>query len=449
MRRRALLALAAVALASACAGPDTTAPLRAPAAGPSLTVTPTADRTFAYVANTASDNVSVIRTSDNVVVATIAVGDGPHGVAISPSAGRVYVANGLSNSVSVIRTSDNTVAATIPVGHNPQDVVVAPDGARVYVTNSSDATVSVIRTSDNVVVATILTYTPAPALREPIAGAIAIAPDGLHIYVTTTAIVFDLPIGGTTAIRTSDYTVLGGVSPGLGQFPADVAVTPDGSRAYVASAGFPGSVSVIQTSTFASIPGFYPGGSASPGAVAITPDGAFAYVVRKRDILECGALWAIRTSDNTSAATVPNICGATQVAITPNGAYAYVTNLVTGGPGNVVVVRTSDNTIAGSTTVGTSPDGVAIAFVPSPSQQVVALQDLLSSADIVSGVKSSLAVKLNSASTALQGGKTRSACGSLQDFASQVMAQAGKKISTADAALLSNSANQVRDVIGC
>ncbi|MEU2158839.1 hypothetical protein ABZ532_28160 [Streptomyces sp. NPDC019396] len=41
--------------------------------------------TYAYVANNDSDDVSVIDTSTNTVVATVPVGDGPQGVAVSPS----------------------------------------------------------------------------------------------------------------------------------------------------------------------------------------------------------------------------------------------------------------------------------------------------------------------------------------------------------------------------
>ena len=39
----------------------------------------------AYVANYGSDNVSVIDTSNNTVVATVPVGSNPYGVAITPN----------------------------------------------------------------------------------------------------------------------------------------------------------------------------------------------------------------------------------------------------------------------------------------------------------------------------------------------------------------------------
>ncbi len=65
-----------------------------------------------------------------------------------------YIANLDSNDVSVIDTSNDTVLATVPVGNSPFGVAVKPDGTRVYVTNDSDNTVSVIDTFNNTVVAT-------------------------------------------------------------------------------------------------------------------------------------------------------------------------------------------------------------------------------------------------------------------------------------------------------
>ena len=76
---------------------------------------------FVYVANGGSNNVSVIRTSDNTVVDTVDVGDAPVGVAVTPDGDFVYVANSLfTNDVSVIQTSDNnTVVDTVDVGDLP------------------------------------------------------------------------------------------------------------------------------------------------------------------------------------------------------------------------------------------------------------------------------------------------------------------------------------------
>src|SRR5258708_31736663 len=102
---------------------------------------------YAYVANNATNTVSVINTSTNAVVKTIAVGSGPYAVAINQAGSNAYVANFSSNTVSVITTSTNTVTATIAVGSGPTNLVFAPNGKTAFVTNSTSNSVSVINTS--------------------------------------------------------------------------------------------------------------------------------------------------------------------------------------------------------------------------------------------------------------------------------------------------------------
>ncbi len=55
----------------------------------------------------------------NTVTATVKVGEGPFGVAVSPDGTKVYSVNNIDNDVSVIDSSTNTVTATIPVGNMP------------------------------------------------------------------------------------------------------------------------------------------------------------------------------------------------------------------------------------------------------------------------------------------------------------------------------------------
>src|SRR5450631_821295 len=105
----------------------------------------------AYVANMGSNNVSVINTATNAVVATVSVGDEPSDLALTPDGSRAYVVNtgGMSfngDTVSVIDTATNTVAATVAVGNAPFGVAVTPDGSRAYVTNgNSDVSVMVLQ----------------------------------------------------------------------------------------------------------------------------------------------------------------------------------------------------------------------------------------------------------------------------------------------------------------
>lgn len=88
------------------------------------------DETRLYVAanfdpNLPTDVVLVVDAEDpSAVTATIPVGDGPNGVALTPDGVRLLVANELSNDVSVIATSTNSVVATIPTAARPSRIAV-------------------------------------------------------------------------------------------------------------------------------------------------------------------------------------------------------------------------------------------------------------------------------------------------------------------------------------
>ena len=52
--------------------------------------------------NELGDSVSVIDTATNIITATIAVGDGPSGVAVSPDGTVLYVTNAFDSAVWAI-----------------------------------------------------------------------------------------------------------------------------------------------------------------------------------------------------------------------------------------------------------------------------------------------------------------------------------------------------------
>ena len=121
--------------------------------------------------------------------------------------------------------------------------------------------------------------------------------------------------------------------------------------AYVTNAGGSNTVSVIQTSTNTVVATVTVG--TNPENVAVTPDGSYAYVTNFGNM----NVSVIRTSDNTVVATVAVDMGPDGVAVTPDGGHVYVTN---NGSNNVSVIRTSDNTVVATVTVGTAPGGVAV-----------------------------------------------------------------------------------------
>jgi len=108
-----------------------------------------------YVSNTRENTVSVIRTSDNTVIATVKVGTRPIGLEVTTDGNYLYVAASRDNSVSVIRTTDNSVLTTVEVGGWPWGLAVSPKGDYLYVSNIADDTVTVMKTADNSVTGVI------------------------------------------------------------------------------------------------------------------------------------------------------------------------------------------------------------------------------------------------------------------------------------------------------
>lgn len=138
-----------------------------------IAVTPDGSRV--YVANDASDNVSVIDTSTNTVIATITAPANSQEIAISPNGLFAYLTNENNATVSIINTSNNTITGTIPVGMGPTGVAFTTDGSLAYVANATSANVSVINTSTSLVTATVtagttpqfVALTPSPPSPPP------------------------------------------------------------------------------------------------------------------------------------------------------------------------------------------------------------------------------------------------------------------------------------------
>lgn len=263
------------------------------------------DGRYAYV--TSSDLVSVVDTERGSVAATIPITESHASeptVAISPDGHHLYVADEGSGdgpgTVSVIDTRTNTLAQTIPVGVRPSDVAVSSDGQRAYVTNFASGGISIIDTQKNSVIGAIpilgdsLThlavspngqqlyvlenfFTHGVAVVDAASGvvsanipssgptALAVSPDGRHVYVANGA------DGTLSVIETATNTIAATIP--VGKTPVTVTVSRDG-RVYVANFDS-GTVSVLDPATNAIIKTIV---TSNPGAVAISPDGQRLYV---------------------------------------------------------------------------------------------------------------------------------------------------------------------------
>jgi YVTN family beta-propeller protein len=283
----------------------------------------------AYVTNTSSNTVSVINTSTNAVVNTIAVGSGPQGVSVSPDGSRVYIANFSSNTVSVINTSTNTVVATIGVGSSPTGVVVSPDGSRVYAANRYSDNVSVINTSTNTVVATV------GVAANP--GGVSVSPDGSRLYVTNRG------SNSVSVINTSTNTIVATI--GVGAYPLGISMSPDGSRLYITSRDA-NSVSVINTSTNTVVATVAVG--TQPVCLSVSPDGRLVYATHYGS----NTLSVINTSTNTVVATIVVGDAPSGVSFSSDGSRAYIANF---NSNTVSVINTNTNTVVATVAVGSSP----------------------------------------------------------------------------------------------
>ena len=265
-------------------------------------------------------------------------------------------------------------------------------GSVGYVANIADGTISVINTSTNTAVATIPTNG---------AGAVAVTPDGTRAYVVSG--------GGVSVIDTATNTVVGSPIPiGTETFGLfiGIAITPNGSSVYVAnSAG--GTVSVIATASNTVVDTISVG--TSPSGIAITPDGTHAYVVDSNLGTPSGTtgnVFVIDIATNTVVDTIPVGVLPIGIAITPDGTHAYVAN---GDDESISVVDIAANTVVATIPLGVGPVGVAI--TPDGTQvYVVCIADPLAQTQTVSviatasnTVVSSIPVGLRVPNTALMG----------------------------------------------
>jgi len=222
-----------------------------------------------------------------------------------------------------------------------------------YVANRNpdtvSGTVSVIDTATNAVVATV----PVGAYPR----GVAVTPDGTRVYVAN---------GVSNNVSVIDAATNAVVATVVGvPAPARVAITPDGKRAYVTANVYGGDVHVINTDpsspSFHTVVATIDTGFLQDTALAITPDGTRAYVGNQGTPVSVIDTDPSSPSFHTIVATVPVYSYITGgVAITPDGTRVYVTN---GGTNTISVISVATNTvvatISGRPPLG-FPDGLAI-----------------------------------------------------------------------------------------
>jgi len=309
----------------------------------------------------------------NTVIATIAVGINPMGIATAPHNHHVYVANnnnsGITNqnSVDVICNIENNTLETIYDNsfNQPYKIAISPNGKRAYVTNNNSTTVSVIKTKHNNVIDVINGF-DGPS-------GIVITPNNKFAYVANYGSAGGVGSGNGTTVNMVDLktnTIIG--EPIIvGLAPIALAISRDGEFVYVINYanGTPasGSMSVIKTknnTVTETITGFF-----GPADIAVTPNGKYAYITNfgSNSLTPNGTTVSVVKLHNhlKIVDTIELGIQPSGIAVTPNGHFVYVTNYNTlssgAGQGTVNIINTHTNKVIFPTImVGESPKAIAI-----------------------------------------------------------------------------------------
>jgi YVTN family beta-propeller protein len=390
------------------------------------------DGAFAYVCDRDAMRILVIDTATRSIAGSIAVAEFPRYLAVSPDGTRLYVADSDSSwDVHVLDTVQRREISRIQGGDQLPDVALSPDGQLAYVladvinNGQFESAIRVLETSTNTEIGSIPLRgagidTTAAATR------LALAPDGGTLYVNTSPIaVVDtsarsvaatLPVPGSyAAIAVSPdgkqlYAAANGslyvvdartltvslpidlVALGLDGPPVDIALTPDGSFAYISTGPpfvpefeepRPGSLAIFEIATAAVVARF-PG---SPRKVAFRPDGTLAYVAT-----DTNAVTVIDTAAQQIVASVDVGAAQGSIAVTPDGRFVYATD--TARP-TVSVIDVGTNQLSNTIYIGGWAGAIAIGpdpgrFCPGDcnADGVVRIDELLTGVAIVLGTQS-------------------------------------------------------------
>ena len=288
--------------------------------------------------------LAAVPVSAATVVATVAVGQQPAGVAANSVTHRVYVVNSTDATVSVIDGATNTVIATVPLSAGafpPLAVSVNAITNRVYVPTA------VIDGSTHAVTAT-------PDTGFSLSGGVAVDPIANRIYLVdflgsrvsvldgaTNAVVatIDAPGAGAYAVDVNPLTHRGYVS---GLFSSSVLVFDTTTSLVTATIAMPAAAKGLGVDTLSNrlyvsldnqtvgvidgatntLTGSISGVGVRPNAIAVNSGGRHVYVADE----QTNVLSVIDTQTATVVSTVATGAGPTGVAFDATLGTVYVSN---------------------------------------------------------------------------------------------------------------------------
>jgi YVTN family beta-propeller protein len=267
------------------------------------------DGSRAYAVDEVDGHLSVIDTvadspSRDTVIAHIELGDPPTALRIAPNRRWVYAINHFDHLLWAVHTATNRMAA-IKLPAYPYRIFASPNGSRVYASLCGDGSTCVIDTD------------PGSARYHRIIGCLRLdgyGPDPVFTTAGAHAYVLNSDTNSVSVIDTATSTVK---SIAVGKYPWDVAVSPDGRRAYVVN-NLDDTLSILGSATD-SVIATVPVG-VRPLRVAVSPDGARAFVINSRD----DSVSVIDTATSTLSDTIAVGHTPFDVSVSADGGRAFV-----------------------------------------------------------------------------------------------------------------------------
>ena len=346
-----------LALALAGCGPETPSLGGRADTATSAAASPLPSGELVYVTNEDSQELTVIDTRTDSVVATIPVGTRPRGVRVAPDGKTVFVA--LSGSpkcpptmpdeeceklkadkskdgVAVVDVATRKVTRVLPGGSDPETFDISKDGSTLFVSNEDVDSASIVDVASGKVRLAV------PVGREP--EGVRLHPDGSVVWIT----------GETdhnlTLLHTKTGKVLGDIK--VGKRPRDLAFNSGGSRAY-ATSEVEGTVSVIDVPSRKVLKVITLPKDSKPMGIVVSPDDKRIYVANGRG----GTVSVIAAATNSVTSTVAVGQRPWGIAITSDGRKLYTAN----GPSNdVTVIDAATMQVITKISAGKIPWGVAI-----------------------------------------------------------------------------------------
>lgn len=262
------------------------------------------------VANHGAGTLSVIDTTTGKLIDDMAVGALPYGVVAGSR--RAYVSLAGVPQVVVVDLATLAVTTAVPLPPFPTGLALTADEARLYVTHLYSGAVSVLDTAalTPTVLGQAVTQTLSAAPEANLAQFIALNAAGTRAYVPQTLafagrldLAYDNavhPVVGVLALEGAAAPLPALALYDAGQavnLPFAVALSPDGTRLYVANAGSD-AVRVLDAASGATL-AQWPTGR-NPRGLALSEDGLRLYV---NNVLD-GTLDVFDTATNTRVQTI-------------------------------------------------------------------------------------------------------------------------------------------------